>query len=108
MSFTRDMMCSMLFLGQIVALATSPSAAASDKLVAFPGAEGYGRFAEGGRGGDVYIVTNLNDDGDGSPNPVRKRQVPTIWTLGSRRTTRSSCSEIPWAARYRPIAITGK
>jgi len=24
--------------------------------IAFPGAEGYGRFAKGGRGGDVYIL----------------------------------------------------
>lgn len=46
--------------------AAKPSDLPQAKITAFPGAEGGGAYTFGGRGGKVYVVTNLNDDGTGS------------------------------------------
>lgn len=42
---------------------------------AFPGAEGFGRHTTGGRGGQVFIVTSLADDGPGTLREAVKASV---------------------------------
>lgn len=49
---------------------------APEDVLAFPGAEGYGRHALGGRGGRVIRVTSLADDGPGSLRDAIRAEGP--------------------------------
>jgi hypothetical protein len=102
-------------LGGLVLLATIPglpvaAAKSAERQLAFPGAEGYGRFAQGGRGGRVIAVTNLNDSGPGSLRAAVEAEGPRTVVfevsgrirLKSRLVVRPANSQLTVAGQTAP------
>ena len=104
----KKLLLTMTFLLSFVTLGI----AQETKLLAFPTAEGYGRYATGGRGGTVVHVTNLNDSGTGSfrqavssKNRIVVFDVAGVIALKSDLTIKDNITILGQTAPYPGITL---
>lgn len=94
-----------IFIGALVCAVlpvtsgTTPDSVAASSVPAFPGAEGFGAFAQGGRGGRVIHVTTLADGGAGSLRQAVDTPGPRVVVFdvsGTIKLTRNLYVEEPF------------
>lgn len=82
--------------------------------LAFPGAEGFGKYAQGGRGGEIYHVTSLEDSGTGTlregvnkPHRTIVFDISGVIRLKSRLTIASNITIAGQTAPGKGIVVYG-
>jgi len=80
------------------------SAAQTNGLKAFPGAEGFGAYATGGRGGQVIKVTSLAADGPGSLQQALNVKAPRTIVFAVSGVIEADIVRIP----YGDVTIAGQ
>ena len=76
-------MKSLTLVAAAILSAVQLASAQTNQTLAFPGAEGFGQFASGGRGGEMFHVTTLDDSGTGSfRDAVSKPNRTVVFDVG--------------------------